>query len=80
MSYFFHSINAAPFLLLILCFHLMQTSLMHKLRQICVRRNKFRLTMFPGSVDPPLVVALVVIFLVNGPKKFQVLDKLPVSI
>ncbi|XWS74418.1 hypothetical protein CRYUN_Cryun02cG0214300 [Craigia yunnanensis] len=57
-----------------------QTNLMHKLRQIYVRRSKFRLTMFPGSVDPALVVALVVIFLVNGPKKFQILDKLPVSI
>ncbi|XP_022729933.1 protein LURP-one-related 7 [Durio zibethinus] len=57
-----------------------QTSLMHKLRQIYVRRNKFRLTMFPGSEDPALIVALVVIFLVNGPKKFQFLDKLPLSI
>ncbi|KAK3218983.1 hypothetical protein Dsin_012953 [Dipteronia sinensis] len=39
-----------------------QTSLMYKLRQIFVRRNKFRLTIFPGSVDAALVVALVVIF------------------
>ncbi|XP_021279297.1 protein LURP-one-related 7 [Herrania umbratica] len=57
-----------------------QTSLMHKLRQVYVRRSKFRITIFPGSVDPSLVVALVVIFLDNGPKKFQVLDKFPLSI
>ncbi|XVE58948.1 hypothetical protein DITRI_Ditri05aG0004000 [Diplodiscus trichospermus] len=57
-----------------------QTSLMHKLRQIYVRRSKFRLTMFPGSVDPALIVAFVAIFLVNGPKKFLVLDKFPISI
>ncbi|XVF46151.1 hypothetical protein PTKIN_Ptkin03bG0003800 [Pterospermum kingtungense] len=57
-----------------------QTSLMHKLRKIYVRRNKFRLTMFPGSIDPALVVAFVTIFLVNGPKKFKFLDKLPVTV
>ena len=39
----------------------MQTSLMHKLGQIYVRRSKFQLTMFPGFVDPALIVALVVI-------------------
>ncbi|KAB2071352.1 hypothetical protein ES319_A08G215900v1 [Gossypium barbadense] len=57
-----------------------QTSLMHKLRQIYVSRRKFQLTMFPSFVDPALIVALVVIFLVNGPKKSKILDKLPVSI
>ncbi|KAB2038782.1 hypothetical protein ERO13_D03G143800v2 [Gossypium hirsutum] len=57
-----------------------QTSLMHKLRKICVSRSKFRLTMFPSLEDPSLVVALVVIFLFSGPKKFQVLDKIPISI
>ncbi|KAK8990627.1 hypothetical protein V6N11_009319 [Hibiscus sabdariffa] len=57
-----------------------QTSLMHKLRQIYVSRSKFRLTIFPGSVDPSLVVALVVIFLFSGPKKFRVLDKFPISV
>ncbi|MBA0609518.1 hypothetical protein Godav_021557, partial [Gossypium davidsonii] len=36
-----------------------QTSLMHKLRKICVSRSKFRLTMFPSLEDPSLVVALV---------------------
>ncbi|CAK9313812.1 unnamed protein product [Citrullus colocynthis] len=39
-----------------------QTSLMHKLHQIWVRRGRFRLTIFPSSVDPALIVALVVIF------------------
>ncbi|XP_022154859.1 protein LURP-one-related 7 [Momordica charantia] len=39
-----------------------QTSLMHKLNQVWVRRGRFRLTIFPGSVDPALIVALVVIF------------------
>ncbi|MBA0764085.1 hypothetical protein Gotri_013456 [Gossypium trilobum] len=57
-----------------------QTSLMHKLRQIYVSRRKFQLTMFPSFVDPALIVAVVVIFLVNGPKKSKILDKLPVSI
>ncbi|KAG4189071.1 hypothetical protein ERO13_A08G203700v2 [Gossypium hirsutum] len=56
-----------------------QTSLMHKLRQIYVSRRKFQLTMFPSFVDPALIVAVVVIFLVNGPKKSKILDKLPVS-
>ncbi|CAN8285402.1 unnamed protein product [Cochlearia groenlandica] len=40
-----------------------QTSLMHKLRQIYVRRDKFRLTIFPGSIDHSLVVAMVAVFL-----------------
>ncbi|CAI0399572.1 unnamed protein product [Linum tenue] len=40
-----------------------QTSLMYKLHQIHARRNKFRLTIFPGSIDHALVVALVVVFL-----------------
>ncbi|KFK21953.1 hypothetical protein AALP_AAs48252U000200 [Arabis alpina] len=40
-----------------------QTSLMYKLRQIYVRRNKFRLTIFPGSVHHSLVVAMVAVFL-----------------
>ncbi|KAF2296869.1 hypothetical protein P3X46_022136 [Hevea brasiliensis] len=40
-----------------------QTSLMYKLHQILVGRSRFRLTIFPGSVDHALVVALVVIFL-----------------
>ncbi|KAL4033194.1 hypothetical protein IC575_006280 [Cucumis melo] len=39
-----------------------QTSLMHKLHQIWVRRGRFRLTIFPSSVDPALIVALIVIF------------------
>ncbi|CAK9326899.1 unnamed protein product [Citrullus colocynthis] len=39
-----------------------QTSLMHKLHQIWVRRGRFRLTIFPGSVDPALIVTLIVIF------------------
>ncbi|TXG69640.1 hypothetical protein EZV62_004575 [Acer yangbiense] len=39
-----------------------ETGLMYKLRQIFVRRNKFRLTIFPGSVDTAFIVALVVIF------------------
>ncbi|KAH1105968.1 hypothetical protein J1N35_009736 [Gossypium stocksii] len=57
-----------------------QTTLMHKLRQTYVSRRKFQLTMFPSFVDPALIVAVVVIFLVNGPKKSKILDKLPVSI
>ncbi|XP_065847930.1 protein LURP-one-related 7 [Euphorbia lathyris] len=40
-----------------------QGSLMYKLHQILVRRSAFRLTIFPGSLDHSLVVALVVIFL-----------------
>ncbi|KAH9716624.1 protein LURP-one-related 7 [Citrus sinensis] len=40
-----------------------QTSLMYKLQQIYVRRNKFRLTIFPTSIEPAVIVALVVIFL-----------------
>ncbi|XP_060966600.1 protein LURP-one-related 7 isoform X3 [Cannabis sativa] len=40
-----------------------QTSLMYKLNQIFVKRGKFRLTIFPGSVDHAFVVALIVIFL-----------------
>ncbi|KAL0710463.1 hypothetical protein Bca4012_017441 [Brassica carinata] len=40
-----------------------QTSLMYKLRQIYVGRSKFRLTIFPGSVDRSLVVAMVAVFL-----------------
>ncbi|XP_062171285.1 protein LURP-one-related 7 [Alnus glutinosa] len=39
-----------------------QTSLMYKLRQLFVRRDKFRLTIFPGFVDHALVAALIVIF------------------
>ncbi|ESQ51589.1 hypothetical protein EUTSA_v10017277mg [Eutrema salsugineum] len=40
-----------------------QTSLMYKLRQIYVGRSKFRLTIFPGSMDHSLVVAMVAVFL-----------------
>ncbi|KAK4606815.1 hypothetical protein RGQ29_000879 [Quercus rubra] len=40
-----------------------QTSLMYKLRQLYAKRNKFRLTIFPGFDDHALVAALVVIFL-----------------
>ncbi|XP_062086705.1 protein LURP-one-related 7 isoform X2 [Humulus lupulus] len=40
-----------------------QTSLMYKLDQIFVKRGKFRLTIYPGSVDHAFVVALIVIFL-----------------
>ncbi|PON41843.1 LURP1-related protein domain containing protein [Parasponia andersonii] len=40
-----------------------QTSLMYKLNQIFVKRDKFRLTIFPGSIDHALIVASVVIFL-----------------
>ncbi|KDP45763.1 hypothetical protein JCGZ_17370 [Jatropha curcas] len=40
-----------------------ETSLMHNLHQIFVGRSIFRLTIFPGSIDHALVVALVVIFL-----------------
>ncbi|KAJ0006784.1 hypothetical protein Pint_30714 [Pistacia integerrima] len=39
-----------------------QTSLMYKLHQIYARRNRFRLTIFPGSFDTTLIVALVAIF------------------
>ncbi|CAK8537909.1 unnamed protein product [Lathyrus sativus] len=44
-----------------------QSSLMYKLNQIYVSRSKFRLTIFPGSMDHAVVVALFVIFL-NGRK------------
>ncbi|KAI5434996.1 protein LURP-one-related 7 isoform X1 [Lathyrus oleraceus] len=44
-----------------------QSSLMYKLNQIYVSRGKFRLTIFPGSIDHALIVALFVIFL-NGRK------------
>ncbi|CAA7037952.1 unnamed protein product [Microthlaspi erraticum] len=37
-----------------------QTSLMYKLRQIYVGRSKFRLTIFPESVDHSLVVAMII--------------------
>ncbi|CAN0903788.1 Protein LURP-one-related 7 [Linum grandiflorum] len=40
-----------------------QTSLMYKLHEVHASRSKFRLTVFPGSIDHALVVALVVIFL-----------------
>ncbi|KAK4759112.1 hypothetical protein SAY87_020413 [Trapa incisa] len=40
-----------------------QTSLMYKLHQIYVKRCKFRLTIYPGSIDHALFVALVIIFL-----------------
>ncbi|KAK9940921.1 hypothetical protein M0R45_017554 [Rubus argutus] len=40
-----------------------QTSLMYKLHQLFPKRGKFRLTIFPGSVDHALVAALIVIFL-----------------
>ncbi|GAV58651.1 Tub_2 domain-containing protein [Cephalotus follicularis] len=39
-----------------------QTSLMYKLNQIYARRSRFRVTIFPGSIDHALVVAFVVIF------------------
>lgn len=39
-----------------------QTSLMYKLWEAYVPRNKFRLTIFPGLVNRALVVALIVIF------------------
>ncbi|WOH08034.1 hypothetical protein DCAR_0727470 [Daucus carota subsp. sativus] len=39
-----------------------QTSLMHKLWDAYVPRNKFRLTIFPGLVNRALVVALIVIY------------------
>jgi len=41
---------------------LAQTSLMYKLRQLFVGRDKFRLTIFPGFADHALVAALIVIF------------------
>ncbi|CAI8585943.1 unnamed protein product [Vicia faba] len=44
-----------------------QSSLMYKLNQIYVSRGKFRLTIFPGSIDHALIVALFVVFL-NGRK------------
>ncbi|CAN0903789.1 Protein LURP-one-related 7 [Linum grandiflorum] len=40
-----------------------KTSLMYKLHEVHASRSKFRLTVFPGSIDHALVVALVVIFL-----------------
>nr|AER92596.1 hypothetical protein [Linum usitatissimum] len=40
-----------------------QTSLMYKLHEVHASRSKFRLTVFPGSIDHALVVALVVVFL-----------------
>ncbi|GLT80700.1 hypothetical protein SLA2020_521250 [Shorea laevis] len=40
-----------------------QTSLMYKLHQIYAGRSKFRVTLFPGSNDVDLLLALVVIFL-----------------
>lgn len=40
-----------------------QSSLMYKLHQIYVGRGKFRLTIFPGTIDRALIVALFVIFL-----------------
>ncbi|XP_011041825.1 PREDICTED: protein LURP-one-related 7 isoform X2 [Populus euphratica] len=40
-----------------------KTSLMYKLHQIHARRSKFRLTIFPGSVDHSLIASLIVIFL-----------------
>ncbi|KAJ4827657.1 hypothetical protein Tsubulata_040242 [Turnera subulata] len=40
-----------------------QTSLMYKLHQIYARKNKFRLTIFPVSIDHALIASLVVIFL-----------------
>ncbi|XP_030470621.1 protein LURP-one-related 7 isoform X1 [Syzygium oleosum] len=43
-----------------------QTSLMYKLHQIYVKRGKFRLTIYPGSVDHAFIVTLVVIFLSSG--------------
>ncbi|KAJ0074750.1 hypothetical protein Patl1_35095 [Pistacia atlantica] len=41
---------------------MINTSLMYKLHQIYARRNRFRLTIFPGSFDTTLIVALVAIF------------------
>ncbi|KAF8007510.1 hypothetical protein BT93_K1504 [Corymbia citriodora subsp. variegata] len=43
-----------------------QTSLMYKLHQIYVKRGKFRVTIYPGSVDHAFIVALIVIFLSSG--------------
>lgn len=40
----------------------MQTSLMYKLGKAFVGRCKFRLTIFPGSGDHAVVMALIVIF------------------
>ncbi|KAL2317405.1 hypothetical protein Fmac_031281 [Flemingia macrophylla] len=40
-----------------------QSSLMYKLHQIHASRSKFRLTIFPGTFDRALIVALFVIFL-----------------
>ncbi|KAG4966425.1 hypothetical protein GLYMA_14G200600v4 [Glycine max] len=40
-----------------------QSSLMYKLHQMFVSRSKFRLTIFPGTIDHALIVALFVIFL-----------------
>ncbi|CAK7351985.1 unnamed protein product [Dovyalis caffra] len=42
-----------------------QTSLMYKLHQICARRSKFRLTIFPGSVDHSLIASLIVQLLLS---------------
>ncbi|KAK7321404.1 hypothetical protein VNO77_32022 [Canavalia gladiata] len=44
-----------------------QSSLMYKLHQLYASRGKFRLTIFPGTIDHALLVALFVIFL-NGRK------------
>ncbi|XP_057513152.1 protein LURP-one-related 7-like [Actinidia eriantha] len=43
---------------------LAQTSLMYKLgiQKVLVRRHKFRLTIFPGSVDHAFIVSLIVIY------------------
>ncbi|TKY56573.1 LURP-one-related 7 [Spatholobus suberectus] len=40
-----------------------QSSLMYKLHQIYASRGKFRLTIFPGTIDHAIIVALFVIFL-----------------
>ncbi|CAA0842374.1 Protein LURP-one-related 7 [Striga hermonthica] len=41
-----------------------ETSLMHKLgiEKIFVPRSRFRVTIFPGSADPPIVASLIVIY------------------
>ncbi|PIA58084.1 hypothetical protein AQUCO_00500191v1 [Aquilegia coerulea] len=39
-----------------------QTSLMYKLGMAIVGRRRFRLTIFPGTIDHALLVALIVIF------------------
>uniref|UniRef100_A0A6N2L062 Protein LURP-one-related 7 n=1 Tax=Salix viminalis TaxID=40686 RepID=A0A6N2L062_SALVM len=51
-----------------------QTSLMYKLHQIYAGRSKFRLTIFPGSVDHSLIASLIISYMEYAISQLNILE------